>query len=138
MMNETAAISPREFCELVRQVTRTPPRLSRNLEPDLVGIELKRLVLTAAIEADPDAANFPERLTECALRLGLADGAARGVCSDILMEWRMALTSPSFIPWLREEAMREPRRKRQRREGEFLREESSSTLDSREDTATAI
>lgn len=122
-MNKSSTISPREFCELLHRVTRTPPRLSRNLEPDLVGIELKQQVLVAAIAADPDAASFPERLTECALALGIADGAARGVCSDILMEWRMALASPEFIPWLRAEAEREPRRKRQRREGEFLRPE---------------
>lgn len=114
---------------MLRGVTRTPPRLSRNLEPDLVGIELKQQILAAAIAADPDAASFPERLVECALSLGIADGAARGVCSDILMEWRMAQTSPEFIPWLRAEAEREPRRKRQRREGEFLRPEGCALPD---------
>lgn len=136
-MNDVEPISPREFCELVRRVTRTPPRLSRNLEPDLVGIELKQQVLAAVIEADPDAATFPERLTECARALGIAEGAARGVCSDILMEWRMAQSSPAFIPWLRAEAVREPRRKRERREGEFLRPGPAPTTGQPDSTSTS-
>lgn len=105
-------ITPREFCQLLKLVDRQPPRLSRNLDPDLLGIEMKQRILDAAIEADPTSDEFERVLLERATALGLAEGAARGVCSDVLLEWRMAHASPHFIPWMREEATREPRRKR--------------------------
>jgi len=105
-------IDPTEFCLLLKQVDRQPPRLSRNLEPDLLGIELKQRILDAVIAAAPAAADFERVLLESAASLGIPDGPARGVCSDVLLEWRMAHASPHFLPWLREEATREPRKRR--------------------------
>jgi hypothetical protein len=111
-----AAIAPKEFCLLLKQVDRRPPRLSRDLEPDVVGIELKQRILDAAIAADPPAADFERALLERAAALDLPAGAARGICSDILLEWRMAHASPGFVPWLRAEAARPPEPRKRRRE----------------------
>ena len=108
-------IRPREFCLLLKQVDRQPPRLSRDLEPDLLGIELKQRILDAVIAADPPAEEFERALLESAASLGLPSGSARGICSDILLEWRMAHASPHFIPWLREEAARPPGPRKRRR-----------------------
>jgi hypothetical protein len=118
---DAVAIDPGEFCALLKAVDRRPPRLSRDLEPDLVGIDLKHLILDALIAAPPDAADFESGLLERAAALDLPAGSARGICSDILAEWRMAHASPAFLPWLREEAARplEPRRRRrEERDGE--------------------
>ncbi len=92
--------------------------MSRDLEPDFIGIDLKQRILDAVIEAAPDADDFERALLESAAALGIPGGSARGICSDIMLEWRMAHASPQFLPWLREEAARpdEPRRKRR---GEF-------------------
>ena len=114
-------IDPGEFCTLLKAVDRRPPRLSRDLEPDLIGIDLKHLILDALIADPPDAGDFEAGLLERAAALDLPAGTARGICSDILAEWRMAHTSPAFLPWLREEAARplEPRRRRrEERDGE--------------------
>ncbi len=111
-------ITPREFCLLLKQVDRQPPRLSRDLEPDLLGLGLKQRVLDAVIAADPPAEEFERALLESAAALGLPAGSARGVCSDILMEWRMAQASPNFVPWLREEAARPPGPRKRRREAD--------------------
>ena len=117
-MENVSAIGPREFCLLLKQVDRQPPRLSRDLAPDLLGIELKQRILDAVIAADPPAEDFERALLESAAALGLPAGSARGVCSDILMEWRMAQASPNFLPWLREEAARPPEPRRRRREAD--------------------
>ena len=111
-------IAPKEFCLLLKQVDRQPPRLSRDLEPDLLGLELKQRILDAVIAADPPAEEFERALLESAGTLGISSGAARGICSDILLEWRMAHASPHFIPWLREEAARPPGPRKRRREGD--------------------
>jgi hypothetical protein len=116
-----APIDPREFCLLLKQVDREPPRLSRDMEPDLIGIGIKQRILDALLAAPPAAADFAPALLECASALDLPPGVARGVCSDILLEWRMAHSSPAFMAWLRAEATRppEPRRKRRtERDGE--------------------
>ena len=111
-------IAPKEFCLLLKQVDRQPPRLSRDLEPDLIGLELKQRILDAVIAADPPAEEFERALLESASTLGIPSGSARGICSDILLEWRMAHASPHFIPWLREEAARPPGPRKRRREGD--------------------
>ena len=111
-------IAPKEFCLLLKQVDRQPPRLSRDLEPDLLGLELKQRILDAVIAADPPAEEFERALLESASTLGIPSGSARGICSDILLEWRMAHASPHFIPWLREEAARPPGPRKRRREGD--------------------
>ncbi len=116
------AIGVAEFCALLKAVARRPPRLSRDLEPDLIGIELKQRILEALIADPPAPVDFEAGLLERADALDLSTGAARGVCSDILAEWRMAHAAPAFLPWLRAEAARPPdagrRRRREEREGE--------------------
>ncbi len=117
----TPPIDPREFCLLLQQVDREPPRRSRDMEPDLIGIGIKQRILEAVLVAPPAAADFAPVLLESAAALDLPPGVTRGVCSDILLEWQMAHSSPAFMDWLRAEAAQpaEPRRKRRaERDGE--------------------
>ncbi len=111
-------IDPQEFCLLLKQVDRRPPRMSRDLEPDFIGIDLKQRILDAVIEAAPEPDDFERVLLESAAALDIPAGSARGICSDIMLEWGMAHASPHFLPWLREEAARPPEPRRKRR-GEF-------------------
>lgn len=110
------AIEPREFCQLLKQVDREPPRLSRDLEPDLIGIGLKHRLLDAVLADPPDAAEFVTTLLARADTLDLPAGVARGICSDVLLEWEMAHSSSVFMAWLRSEAARPPEPRRKRRE----------------------
>ena len=109
-------ITPREFCLLLMAVARQPPRLSRDLEPDLIGIDAKHRILAATATTDPPPAEFERALLESAAGLDLPAGLARGVCSDIMLEWRMAHASPEFVPWMRREAAAPPGPRRKRRE----------------------
>lgn len=124
-MDSNPRIDPLEFCQLLKQVDRQPPRMSRDLEPDFIGLDIKQRILDATIAAAPAAEEFERALLESAATLDdVPAGATRGVCSDIMLEWRMAHASPHFLPWLREEAARplEPRKKRRadhERDGDF-------------------
>jgi hypothetical protein len=126
MQDETSptgplSIDPAEFCRLLKLVDREPPRMSRDLEPDIIGIGMKQQILDVMLVAPPAPEQFAAVLLERAAALDFAPGAARGVCSDILLEWEMARSSPEFIPWLRREAEnpRGPRRRRREdRDGE--------------------
>ena len=123
-MEDGPRIDPTEFCLLLKQVDRQPPRMSRDLEPDFIGIDLKQQVLDAIIAAGPPRDEFERALLESAAALDIPAGAARGICSDIMMEWRMAHASPHFMDWLRAEAVRPPEPRKKRREdreraGEF-------------------
>ena len=110
-------ISPKEFCLLLKGVDRQPPRMSRDLKPDFIGIELKQRILDAVIAADPPAEDFERALLEGAASLDIPFGSARGICSDVMLEWRMAHASPHFLPWMREEAARPDEPRKGRREG---------------------
>ncbi len=112
---QSLMIDPEEFCRLLKLVDREPPRLSRDLEPDLIGITIKHRILDALLTAPPTASEFTTTLLERASTLDLPAGAARGVCSDILLEWQMAHSSPQFMDWLRYEATQPPEPRRQRR-----------------------
>ena len=114
MVIPLGAIAPREFCMLLKGVDQQPPRLSRDLEPDFIGIDLKQRILDAVIADDPPAEEFERALLEAADSLDIPAGSARGVCSDVLQEWRMAHASPGFMDWMRAEAAAPsgPRRKR--------------------------
>lgn len=110
-------VDPVEFCRLLKLVDREPPRLSRDLEPDLLGIQLKHQVLDAYLNAPPTSpAEFPAALLDRAATIAAAAGAVRGVCSDVLLEWQMACTSAGFMDWLRHEAVNPPAPRRRRRE----------------------
>ncbi len=52
-MEDGPLIDPTEFCLLLKQVDRQPPRMSRDLEPDFIGIDLKQQILDAIIAAGP-------------------------------------------------------------------------------------
>jgi len=91
---------PREFCRLLKAVDCRPPRQrARDQQADLVGAALKARLLDHVMAADPEPEGFEATLLEAARAGGDPTGAARGVASDILLEWEEART-PGFIAWL--------------------------------------
>lgn len=102
----TARPRPRDFCTLLKAVDCRPPRQrARDQQADLVGNATKERLLSYAIAADPEPEAFAATLLAGAASIGDPSGAARGVASDILLEWEEAKV-PGFVAWL-EEAARE-------------------------------
>ena len=75
-------------------------RRKRNTEPDTIGMGIKRQLLARAVAADPEPDEFEAWLLEECLNAGPLAGATRAMAMDVMDEWRMALTAPSFRAWL--------------------------------------
>jgi hypothetical protein len=77
-------------------------RRHRDTTPDALGMALKRELLQAAVEADPDAAAFESWLLERCWQMAgtVSVGAARAMALEIMSEWRLAASSPAFRDWL--------------------------------------
>jgi hypothetical protein len=82
-----AVISPREFCQAMRDLVSSSQRNPATAVSDQA-FQMKLRVLDHFIERDPDAAAFEE-----ALRARVADPdpqkeLSRGICCQILNSWR--------------------------------------------------
>ncbi len=76
----------------------------RDTTADAIGMSIKRELLDRAVRERPSGDDFEGWLVAQCLQLaesGVAPtGASRAMASDLLAEWRMAATSPSFREWL--------------------------------------
>jgi hypothetical protein len=74
---------------------------------------LKLRLLERVIALDPEPGELERVLLEAALEEP-TDGPARGVVTDILLDWQMVRTSPRTALWMVREATApdEPRRRR--------------------------
>jgi hypothetical protein len=90
-----------------------PWKLRKKREAHEVVDDLKLKLLERVIELDPEPEDLERVLFEAALEEPL-DGPARGVVTDILLDWEMVRTSPRTALWMVEEAVApiEPRRRR--------------------------
>jgi hypothetical protein len=87
-------------------------RRKRDTSPDSIGLAIKRALLAAAVQADPDPASFEGWLLERCLsaddssrrhggrELSTPSGPVGAMALDIVAEWRLAQTSPAFWSWL--------------------------------------
>jgi hypothetical protein len=77
-------------------------RRQRDTTPDALGMALKRELLEAAAEADPDPAEFESWLLERCWEMAgaVSVGAARAMALEIVSEWRLVAHSPAFRDWL--------------------------------------
>ena len=75
-------------------------RRVRDTTPDAIGLRIKRELLEAAVQADPEAAEFEAWLAERCLEAGIADGPVRAMALSIWDEWRLATTTTEFREWL--------------------------------------
>ncbi len=113
-----APIRPRDFAYLLLAGGCRPPRQrARDQQADLAGLELKRQVLIRLAALDPEPEAFEAALQSIIVDIGPPYGPARGICLSIRYDWDAACSSPAFITWLLNEAVREGQgeKKRKRR-----------------------
>ncbi len=95
---------PRDLCRLLKAVDCRPPRQrARDQQADIVGADLKGRLLDYVIALDPEPERLEATLLAAARSVGDPTGAARGVASDILLEWEEAKV-PGFVAWLEKAA----------------------------------
>ncbi len=90
---------------------------ARDQQADKAGLELKRQVLERLAALDPEPEQVDAALEQIIREVGPPYGPTRGVCLHVRSDWDAACSSPQFVPWLLEEAIRagaEPRRGKKR------------------------
>lgn len=111
-----STLSPRMFCALAMHIESRMPwklRKKREAHDDVQALKLKFLDLT--IQLDPAPEEFERVLVEAALEEP-TDGPARGVVTDILLDWEMVRGNPRAAMWMLDQSAAPPEeRKRPRR-----------------------
>ena len=75
-------------------------RRQRDTTPDSIGLAIKRSLLQAAVDEDPDPDGFESWLLARCERDRASGGAMHAMAREVLGDWRLALTSPAFREWL--------------------------------------
>lgn len=92
-----------------------PRQRARDQQADLVGMELKRDVLQRLAALDPEPNALDAALQHIIEDVGPPYGPTRGICLNIRYDWDAAVTSPDFVAWLLDEAVREGQGERRRK-----------------------
>ena len=109
--------TPRAFALLLLGSGEAAPRQrARDQQADDAGLDLKRRLLAEVVARDPAPADFEAELLAVVDDFGPPTGPTRAVALGVLEEWRLAATSPGWVPHLLGEAVT-PRRKGGRRGG---------------------
>ncbi len=74
-------------------------RRKRDTTPDAIGLAIKRKLLEAVVEEDPDPERFEAWLWERCLEAEVP-GPVRAMAESVLADWRLALESEGFRSWL--------------------------------------
>lgn len=105
---DLSPLRPVEFCALERQlVAGMVMRKKRNVKMEAAQ-QLKLALLEHVAAADPSPECFSAALAEAVIAVseGLGTGPAQAVASDVQMDWELACTSPGFVTWLRQSAVK--------------------------------
>ncbi len=94
---------------------------ARDQQADQAGIELKRQVLLRLAAVDPDPEDIETALDRIIREMGPPYGPTRGICLTVRNDWEVASSSPQFVAWLLQEALREGegRRRGKKRADQF-------------------
>jgi len=97
-------LRPRQLCgELLMALDAAEGRRrrrARDTTPDSIGMRIKREILEAIVQADPEPTAFEAWLVQRCLEAGTADGPVRAMALSIWDEWRLAATAQEFRRWL--------------------------------------
>jgi hypothetical protein len=111
-------IDPAQFCgyllTILEHAERRRKQRKRDTGPDVIGMGVKRDLLTRAVEERPAADEFEAWLLRQALSAA-AGGPVHAMCREILDEYEVAVTDERFVQWLESEQVRKPRRSQQQR-----------------------
>ena len=106
-MQQTQVVRPGEFSrQLLKALEASEGRTrrrKRDQQPDVIGLSIKRALLTQAAAEDPEPEAFEAWLLERVLAHP-ASGPVRAMCGEILDEYRLAAMDSSFYHWLGEGA----------------------------------
>ncbi|WP_026370638.1 hypothetical protein [Kallotenue papyrolyticum] len=83
-----------------------PRQRARDQQADLAGIALKRAALEQLIALDPEPEDLDAALEQIIAAMGPPYGPIRGICLNIRYDWEAASTTPGFVEWLLQEALR--------------------------------
>lgn len=119
-MSEAAPLRPADLARLLLAGGELLPReRARDQQSDLTGMAIKREVLNRLAMLDPEPDAFEAALDQIITAIGPPYGPTRGVCLNVRYDWEAACSSPAFVAWLLDEAVRagsgERRRKGARR-----------------------
>jgi hypothetical protein len=81
-----------------------PRQRARDQQADLSGMDLKRRVLEAVADRDPEPEVLEGHLLEVVEELGPPTGPTRSIAVSFLEEWQAACVSPEWIGHLLNEA----------------------------------
>lgn len=109
-----APLRPARVCaELLEALEASEGRTrkrKRDQRPDIIGLGIKRRLLEAAVQADPEPEDFEGWLLDRVLASGDGHGAVRAMAVQVFDEWKLALMSDPFRDWLASGAPSEDRR----------------------------
>ena len=106
--NMEAPLRPKQLADLLLAGGELMPRQrARDQHADLAGMELKRDVLTRLSALDPEPDELDAALMQIVDAIGAPAGPTRAICMSVRYDWDSACTSPDFVAWLLDEALRE-------------------------------
>ena len=99
---------PRDLALLLLSSEELRPRKRmRSQYPDIAGLELKRCLLQAVADLDPESENLDTALARLIDELGSPPGPIRALAIGFRDDWQGLAANPSWLDQLREEAARE-------------------------------
>jgi hypothetical protein len=99
---------PRDLAQLLLSSEELRPRRRlRSQYPDNLGMELKRSLLQAIADLDPNSENLEATLTRLVNEIGPAPGPVRALAIGFRDDWNVLSANPEWLEQLREEAARE-------------------------------
>jgi hypothetical protein len=99
---------PRDLALLLLSSEELRPRKRmRSQYPDVAGMELKRGLLQAVVDFDPESDNLDAALARLIDELGSPPGPIRALAIGFRDDWRGLASNPEWVEQLREEAARE-------------------------------
>ncbi len=108
--DESPALRPADVCKALLAALEAADgrrrKRKRDQTPDMIGLSIKRWLLTRAVEDDPSPDAFEEWLLNCPARIatGESAGAVSAMARSVLEEWRLAHSMDAFRVWLEQGA----------------------------------
>jgi hypothetical protein len=100
---------PRDLALLLLSSEELRPRKRmRSQYPDIAGMELKRRLLQAVADLDPESEDLDATLARLIDELGPPSGPIRALAIGFRDDWHGLTSNPGWVEQLREEAARAP------------------------------
>src|SRR3984893_8205388 len=98
MSTPSELLRPRDLALLLLASGDAAPRQrARDQQADRAGLELKRRVLAALVECDPEPDEVEAVLMEVVEEVGPPTGPTRSVAALVLREWQAAAAAPGWV-----------------------------------------